>query len=82
MNVAHFILQWAVNSTASRQFRWPNSTTEKSSCWDTDYVIYSPDVPVFRNDAGELLEESWPLGPDIAGCSRQRTGTLRASASF
>jgi uncharacterized protein (TIGR02452 family) len=27
----------------------------------SDYVIYSPDVPVFRNDAGELLEEPWPL---------------------
>lgn len=27
----------------------------------SDYVIYSPDVPVFRTDAGELLEEPWPL---------------------
>jgi uncharacterized protein (TIGR02452 family) len=25
----------------------------------SDYVIYSPDVPVFRTDAGELLEEPW-----------------------
>lgn len=27
----------------------------------TDWVIYSPDVPVFRNDAGELLEEPWTM---------------------
>ena len=26
----------------------------------TDYVIYSPDVPVFRTDSGELLEQPWP----------------------
>jgi len=27
----------------------------------SDYVIYSPDVPVFRTDAGDLLEEPWSL---------------------
>ena len=27
----------------------------------TDYVIYSPDVPVFRDDPGDLLQEPWPL---------------------
>lgn len=27
----------------------------------SDYVIYSPDVPVFQNHAGELLEEPWRL---------------------
>ncbi|MEO7891072.1 MAG: TIGR02452 family protein [Vicinamibacterales bacterium] len=27
----------------------------------TDYVIYSPSVPVFRTDAGVLLEEPWAL---------------------
>jgi uncharacterized protein (TIGR02452 family) len=27
----------------------------------SDYVIYSPAVPVFRDDAGDLLEEAWPL---------------------
>jgi uncharacterized protein (TIGR02452 family) len=27
----------------------------------TDYVIYSPAVPVFRTDRGELLEEPWRL---------------------
>jgi uncharacterized protein (TIGR02452 family) len=32
-----------------------------SSAMYTDYVIYSPDVPVFRDDAGDLLEATWPL---------------------
>jgi uncharacterized protein (TIGR02452 family) len=27
----------------------------------TDWAIYSPDVPVFRNDDGTVLEETWPL---------------------
>jgi uncharacterized protein (TIGR02452 family) len=27
----------------------------------TDYAIYSPDVPVFRADSGELVEEPWLL---------------------
>ena len=27
----------------------------------TDYVIYSPDVPVFRDDEGQLLDRPWPL---------------------
>jgi uncharacterized protein (TIGR02452 family) len=27
----------------------------------SDYVIYSPAVPVFRTDAGDLLEEPWHL---------------------
>jgi len=27
----------------------------------SDYVIYSPDVPVFRTDAGELLDDPWNL---------------------
>jgi len=27
----------------------------------TDYVIYSPAVPVFRSDEGALLPEPWPL---------------------
>jgi uncharacterized protein (TIGR02452 family) len=27
----------------------------------TDWAIYSPDVPVFRNDAGTTLEEPWLL---------------------
>ncbi|MGD2122648.1 MAG: TIGR02452 family protein [Gemmatimonadota bacterium] len=28
----------------------------------TDYVIYSPGVPIFRDDSGSLLEEPYPLG--------------------
>ena len=27
----------------------------------SDYVIYSPAVPVFRTDAGDLIEEPWHL---------------------
>ncbi len=27
----------------------------------SDWVIYSPDVPVFRTDAGALLAQPWPL---------------------
>ena len=27
----------------------------------THYVIYSPQVPVFRTDAGELLDEPWAM---------------------
>ncbi|MBP7777880.1 MAG: TIGR02452 family protein [Acidobacteria bacterium] len=27
----------------------------------TDYVIYSPDVPVFRTDEGDLLDEPWTM---------------------
>jgi uncharacterized protein (TIGR02452 family) len=27
----------------------------------SDYVIYSPDVPVFRTDAGDLLDEPWTM---------------------
>ncbi len=27
----------------------------------SDWVIYSPDVPVFRSDAGRALEEPWLL---------------------
>jgi uncharacterized protein (TIGR02452 family) len=30
---------------------------------NTHYVIYSPDVPVFRTDNGELLDEHWPIHP-------------------
>ena len=26
----------------------------------SDYIIYSPDVPVFRNDDGALLDETYP----------------------
>ena len=27
----------------------------------TAWAIYSPDVPVFRTDGGETLEQTWPL---------------------
>jgi len=52
----------------------------------TDWVIYSPDVPVFRNDEGITLQQVWPLSiltcaapyapvigqPDSARLLRQR----------
>jgi uncharacterized protein (TIGR02452 family) len=28
----------------------------------TDYAIYSPDVPVIRDDRGDLLDHPWPVG--------------------
>ena len=35
---------------------------EKQRDWmSSNYVIYSPDVPVFRKDKGELLDEPWLL---------------------
>lgn len=32
---------------------------DRSDTLYTDYVIYSPDVPVFRGEDGALLERSW-----------------------
>ena len=34
---------------------------QRRDAMGTDYVIYSPDVPVFRTDDGTLLDEPWPL---------------------
>ena len=49
----------------------------------SDYVIYSPDVPVFRNDAGELLEEPWLLSvltsPAVHGYGLARYAPQRLS---
>src|SRR5262245_51638385 len=36
------MLQWAVNSTASRQFRWPNTRIVKSPWGDTSKVASVP----------------------------------------
>jgi len=41
----------------------------------SDYVIYSPDVPVFRLDSGELLEQPWPLS--IVTCPAVNANGLR-----
>ena len=42
----------------------------------TDWVIYSPDVPVFRTDAGDLLDEPWSLTivtcPAVNGLALER----------
>jgi uncharacterized protein (TIGR02452 family) len=45
------------------------------------YVIYSPGVPVFRTDDGELLEESWTMSilssPAVNGRALWRFGFAR-----
>ena len=42
----------------------------------SDYVLYTPDVPVFRTDAGELLDEPWYLSvvtcPAVYGLALER----------
>ena len=48
----------------------------------TDYVIYSPAVPVFRGDSGELLEEPYSVGiitcpaPDANDMSPDQLGEI------
>src|SRR5436190_8343668 len=44
----------------------------------SDYIIYSPDVPVFRLDSGELLEQPWPLS--IVTCPAVNANGLRKYA--
>lgn len=34
---------------------------EKADAFYSDYVIYSPAVPVFRTDSGDLIEKPWQL---------------------
>lgn len=34
---------------------------QRSEADSTDWIIYSPDVPVFRSDDGRELEQPWPL---------------------
>ncbi len=36
--------------------------TRHYSAFASDHIIYSPEVPVFRDDAGALLEEPWSIG--------------------
>jgi uncharacterized protein (TIGR02452 family) len=38
-----------------------DANTHFRSCLYTDHMIYSPDVPVFRDDADALLEHPYPL---------------------
>ena len=45
---------------------------------DTNYVIYSPDVPVFRTDDGVLLEEPWVLS--IVTCPAVNASKLARQA--
>jgi uncharacterized protein (TIGR02452 family) len=44
----------------------------------THYVIYSPQVPVFRSDAGELLDGSWPMS--IITCAAVEANALERYA--
>lgn len=45
-----------------RQFRaMYDANTRLPSCLYTDHVIYSPDVPVFRDDEDALLERPYPV---------------------
>jgi uncharacterized protein (TIGR02452 family) len=44
----------------------------------SDYAIYSPEVPVFRLDDGELLENPWPLS--IVTCAAANGAVLRTQA--
>jgi uncharacterized protein (TIGR02452 family) len=47
----------------------------------SDYVLYSPDVPVFRTDPGELLDEPWTMSiitcPAANGAALQRHAPAR-----
>jgi uncharacterized protein (TIGR02452 family) len=47
----------------------------------SDYVMYSPEVPVFRTDAGDLLDEPWPLSivtcPAVNGSELSRLAPER-----
>jgi uncharacterized protein (TIGR02452 family) len=47
----------------------------------TNYVIYSPEVPVFRTDMGELLDNPWPLSvvtsPAVNGAALARYAPSR-----
>jgi uncharacterized protein (TIGR02452 family) len=48
----------------------------------SDWVIYSPDVPVFRDDTGQLLPQPWPLSvltcaaPYAPHVGKQRSNAL------
>ena len=49
----------------------------------SDYVIYSPDVPVFRSDDGHLLEEPWSMSvltcPAVNGVGISKYAPERAT---
>ena len=47
----------ALYASISQQSEMYEANRKTKTCLYTDYMIYSPDVPVFRNDQGELLDE-------------------------
>ena len=56
---------------------------EKDDAMYSDYVIYSPAVPVFRTDTGDLLEKPWDLSivtcPAVNGAAIARYAPERLS---
>jgi uncharacterized protein (TIGR02452 family) len=48
---------------------------EQADPMHADYVIVSPEVPVFRLDSGELLEQPWPLS--IVTCAAVNGAALQ-----
>lgn len=48
------------------------------SCFYSDYMIYSPEVPVFRDDQGTLLEK--PYQVDFLTAPAVNAGVVRAGA--
>lgn len=47
----------------------------QGDCLYSGYAIYSPDVPVFRDDEGALLEQPWPCS--FVTCPAVNVGALR-----
>lgn len=46
-----------------------------SSCLYSDHAIYSPGVPVFRDDGGQLLDTAWTC--DFITCAAVNAGAVR-----
>lgn len=52
---------------------------QQADAMHSDWAIYSPDVPVFRTDEGELLEEPWTLS--IVTCAAVNGNALERYAA-
>jgi uncharacterized protein (TIGR02452 family) len=54
----------------------------------TDDIIYSPDVPFFRDDSGDLLDQPYPLSiitapaPNLAGLDADQIDNDKLIATF
>lgn len=51
----------ALYTTLLPQTEMYETNRKTKSCLYTDYMVYSPDVPVFRNDNGDLLDSPYHL---------------------